>query len=154
MKSILGAVVLAGALVACETEEDGHKYVDVDGDGVADIEYTADGEVVDLHDDDAITVDGTTVVNTDTDEEWDIVDEEALENSFENVEANLEDFGNDVKEGAEKVGRDIEEGAEKAGQEIEEGAKKAGDAIEDGAHEVGEGVEHVGEEIQESTDDH
>ena len=152
-KLMMATVIVAGAMVACETESN-HKYVDVNGDGVADIEYTKDGEVIDLHEDDMITVEGTTVVNSETNEEWDIVDEQALENSFDNIEANLENFANDAEEGAKKVGNDIEEGAKKVGQDIEEGAQKAGEAIEDGAHEVGEGIEKVGEDIQNSTDDH
>lgn len=145
-------VVTAALFAACAENAGDSKYVDIDGDGNADIEYKADNTVVDLNEDDGITVEGTTVTNADTNEEWDLVDEQALENSFDNVKTDLKEFGNDVKEGAENVMNNVEEGAKNAGDAVKEGAKNAGEAVKDGANKVGEGVEKAGQEVQEATD--
>lgn len=164
LKITLATAVAAGLFVACANEKHDSKFVDVNGDGVADIEYKADNTIVDLDANDAIVVDGHVVKNTESNEEWDIVDEKALENSFDNVKADLKEFGKDVEDGAKKVGQDIEDGAKKVGEDIEDGAQKAGDAIEDGAqktgdavkdgvNKVGEGIKKVGEDIEKATDD-
>lgn len=151
MKLGFASVVLAGTIVACGTESTS-KYVDVNGDGVADIEYTAEASFVDLNEEDMITVEGTTVTNAETQEEWVIADETALENSFENIGADLKEFSNDVEQGVEDAASDMKEGAQKVGEDIEQGLKATGDAIEDGAHEAGEALEKAGENVQEATD--
>lgn len=123
MKNLrISLLVVFGSLllISCaETAMETH-YVDVDGDGDADIEYTVENGVNDLDDSDVIIVDGTVVTNAETNEEWDIVDEQALENSFDNIKNDLNEFGKDVREGAEDLGNEIEEGAEDVGNEIEE----------------------------------